>query len=153
MNRPTGPEGAALKKCKSCGVSKELSEFHKKRTRADGLSPDCKGCANRARSARKKRAPNKHHPESGRSYQLKCKYGITLEQYQEMHDEQGGVCAICKKPETATTTAGGVRMLAVDHNHTTGEVRGLLCNRCNRALGYFGDDIASLAEAIKYLSN
>lgn len=65
---------------------------------------------------------------------------------------QGGVCAICKKPERHRSNGPKVKRLAVDHDHTTGEVRGLLCNNCNRALGLFGDDVTALQAAIDYLS-
>lgn len=60
---------------------------------------------------------------------------------------QGGRCAICRRePEQG-------RRLAVDHDHATGEVRGLLCKACNTALGMFRDDVASLARAIGYLAD
>ncbi len=67
-----------------------------------------------------------------------------------MMDDQNGVCAICDHPETAVIK-GKVMNLAVDHCHTTKRVRGLLCVNCNRALGYFNDDIDRLKAAIAYL--
>lgn len=79
-----------------------------------------------------------------RCLQLK-QYNITPAIYNEMLAMQGGVCAVCK--ETCSTG----RNLAVDHDHKTGLVRGLLCCKCNRGLGYFGDDVAKLAGAISYL--
>ena len=80
-----------------------------------------------------------------RNIQLKRDYGITLQQYNEMLETQGGVCAICKK------TCSRGKQLCVDHCHVTGEVRMLLCPRCNVGLGSFGDDPALLKEAIQYL--
>lgn len=86
-----------------------------------------------------------------RGWQLKRKYNLTYEQYLEMLEAQGGVCAIC-----ANTAA---RDLHVDHDHSCcpGQhscgkcVRGLLCARCNPALGAFNDDRSTLAKAIAYL--
>ena len=72
-------------------------------------------------------------------------YGIGLEKYNSLLSEQSGVCAICK-----TECVSG-KKLAVDHNHDTGEVRGLLCCRCNRGLGNFNDNLDRLEEAVLYL--
>ena len=87
-------------------------------------------------------AHSKHCDEYRRKRALK-KYGLTVEQYEEMFQKQDGKCKICKKPSSY--------WLVVDHNHKTNEVRGLLCHRCNRALGMFRDDAELLAEAIRYL--
>lgn len=73
-------------------------------------------------------------------------YGITLDQYNEMLEDQGGVCAICGKPDEVEG-----RRMAIDHNHDTGEVRGLLCGNCNRGLGNFQDNIEMLEKAKDYL--
>lgn len=77
-------------------------------------------------------------------------YGITSKQYQMMHDKQKGKCLICDKEETVVRN-GKVINLAVDHNHITGKVRGLLCNLCNRSIGGLGDSIELLKKAINYL--
>lgn len=79
------------------------------------------------------------------------KYGITPEQYAEMLVSQKGVCAICHQPERSRGCKGSIRVLTLDHDHATNEIRGLLCDRCNRGLGYFGDDPQKLAAAITYL--
>ncbi len=63
------------------------------------------------------------------------RYGITLLEYEEMLEMQGGVCAVCGEAETVTTKLGGARLLSVDHCHETGRIRGLLCLRCNAVLG------------------
>lgn len=76
----------------------------------------------------------------------KQKYGITPEAYALMHQQQGGVCAICKR----TCTCG--RSLAVDHNHVTGAIRGLLCSRCNRGIGLFNESVDYLNSAISYIN-
>jgi len=82
------------------------------------------------------------------------KYGLTPSGYSIMLDGQNGVCAICLNPETIIDPRTGVtRALAVDHCHSTGHIRGLLCHRCNRALGLIKDDI-SLCDSMKsYLSH
>lgn len=68
-----------------------------------------------------------------------------------MLEVQRHVCAICFEPETTTAKSGEPRLLCVDHDHETGEVRGLLCSRCNTALGLFDDDPARLGVAMSYL--
>ncbi len=85
-----------------------------------------------------------------RLYHLKRKFGLTGEQYDAMVAAQGGVCAICRNPETATRQ-GIVKLLAVDHCHATGKIRGLLCNACNAMLGHGRDDVTLLKAAIAYL--
>lgn len=77
-------------------------------------------------------------------------YGITLDQYDEMFEKQEGVCKICKKPETSTIK-GAVKRLAVDHCHSTGRIRGLLCNNCNTAIGLFKENKNFMLNAIQYL--
>ena len=71
--------------------------------------------------------------------------GCSPEMYMQMMDSQGGRCAICAR------TNAGKRRLAVDHDHATGAVRGLLCNSCNTALGAFGDNPEMLKRAMDYL--
>jgi len=83
---------------------------------------------------------------------LKRYYGITVEQYLDIHDSQGGVCAICGKAESSVDPkTGRVRRLAVDHDHASGAIRGLLCKHCNTALGQFQDSVQVLSSAIGYL--
>lgn len=82
--------------------------------------------------------------EKQRSRQYKHFFGISLEQYNEMLQEQGGVCAICGTPPAG-------EKLAVDHDHISGEIRGLLCKFCNTALGFVNDDIDILASMTSYL--
>ena len=71
-----------------------------------------------------------------------CLYGITLERYREMQEEQLGQCAICGKVSDT---------LFVDHDHASGQVRGLLCRDCNTGVGMFGDCTSNLERAIDYL--
>ncbi len=92
---------------------------------------------------------------NGRARTLKGRYNITVEYFNRMLLEQKGLCGICGNPETATrkSTSGIVRtlQLSVDHNHETGEIRGLLCSKCNLAISYFKEDIKYMANAISYI--
>jgi Recombination endonuclease VII len=77
-----------------------------------------------------------------RHYHLTRRYGISAARAQELIDAQGGVCAICR--ERAPDH--------VDHDHATGQVRGMLCLPCNTGLGHFNDDVEVMAKAIDYLN-
>lgn len=74
--------------------------------------------------------------EAKRRHNYKHRYKITVEEYNIIYEKQSGACAICDTPETLTKD-GKLHALAVDHNHETGHVRGLLCMSCNTKLGYF----------------
>ena len=79
---------------------------------------------------------------------IRKKYGITKEQYDNLLQQQGNGCAICGRKEEPDG-----RKLSIDHDHNTGEVRGILCNNCNNGLGSFGDAIEGMHKAIDYLKN
>lgn len=129
------------KVCKKCGGT----EFYK--------SGHCKACRSVYRKkyyvehiehelALSNKYNAEHHDERS-SYMLMWKYGVTIGQYGEMFAEQNGTCAICGSPPNG-------KQLGVDHNHATGKVRGLLCARCNLALGLW-ESIGFLTKAIDYL--
>jgi hypothetical protein len=82
---------------------------------------------------------------------LKKRFGINLEQYNQLLEAQNGVCAICEQEETRTQRNGNISALAVDHDHKTGKVRGLLCSGCNVSLGRFKDNQTLLQNALNYL--
>ena len=90
-------------------------------------------------------------PNYYRRAELKRKFGITLEQYEDMLREQNGACAICCQPETALRK-NRVLALAVDHNHRTGENRGLLCTACNIGIGSLAESPERLYAAIAYIN-
>lgn len=93
----------------------------------------------------------KNNPKKIKELKLK-KYGITVDQYNEMLVSQNGVCAICLKYETDTDNRSGkIRALAVDHNHITGEVRQLLCGSCNKAIGLLQDNPLLVKNVADYL--
>lgn len=86
-----------------------------------------------------------------RRYNLKRrlkKYGVTLEEYEALLESQGGVCAICQGPPNGKDDD----IYHADHDHKTGELRGLLCSRCNNGLGCFSDKAELLQIAIAYLA-
>ena len=86
-----------------------------------------------------------------RREQLWSKYKLTLEDYDLMFEAQDGRCGLCERVESRTKN-GAVMRLAVDHDHATGRVRGLLCSRCNTGLGQFQDDPDLLNKAAHYLT-
>lgn len=82
-----------------------------------------------------------------RASKLRRKYGLTLDAWNELATRQSFACAVCGVPQTEME-----RGLFVDHDHKTGRVRGLLCNPCNRGLGYFRDRPDLLQKAKDYLN-
>jgi hypothetical protein len=152
-----------VKTCTKCKVSKSLSAFHKDRTRKDGLKVWCIACskaANQAAYQRRMEDPEKraahnaravtwwkNNPDKRREAHLKSTYGITLEEYNTLLVQQNNVCAICR--EQPSTDA----YLVVDHCHSTGKIRGLLCITCNLAIGYFKDEPKYLLSAVSYLES
>jgi hypothetical protein len=99
-----------------------------------------------------KESPNYIHGKSKTkdyelNFQMKRNYGISLDEYYKLVKKQNGVCAICKQKQRA----GRKTRLSVDHCHTTGKVRGLLCDTCNRSIGLLKDNIDVLQNAIQYL--
>jgi hypothetical protein len=103
----------------------------------------------RADAVRRVREWQKAHPGRTLSYRY-SRYGLTNGDFEHMLQSQRGLCAICHQPETSTWN-GRVRKLAVDHDHATGAVRALLCQRCNLTLGRMQDDPALLRKAADYL--
>lgn len=121
--------GAETRKCSRCGVYKELDRFFPRLTRT-GWYSQCKECrqGDRVKS------------------RLMVEYGITPEIYDEMFISQGGSCKICGEHQLTQK-----KRLNVDHCHKTGKVRGLLCHKCNKALGLFKDSSEMLDIASQYL--
>lgn len=145
-----------MKTCRDCGRELPLSEFHKDASHKDGAGCYCKACG--CEHAKRRRSENpelfyqqrreyrqRNHEQisaSRRARWLAQSYGLTIEQYDAMHAEQRGCCAICgERPDR----------LVVDHCHDTGAARGLLCDNCNMGLGKLGDNPAGLRRALRYL--
>ncbi|MGL4756199.1 MAG: endonuclease VII domain-containing protein [Aeromonadaceae bacterium] len=121
------------RKCTRCGKSKEMSEYPLHKSCVGGRAPVCRRC--KTDGSRKKR------------------YGVTSLEYDEMLKRQGGVCAICGSATPKTNKGrGGSGSFCVDHCHSTGKIRGLLCMPCNVGLGKFNDEAARLESAIRYLN-
>jgi len=89
-------------------------------------------------------------PSAQKARALRESFGLSLEQYEKMHDRQNGKCAICNQPETQMRS-GKVKALAVDHNHKSGKIRELLCTDCNQAIGKLKENKQTLLAAIAYL--
>jgi hypothetical protein len=114
----------------------------------------CGPCYYRATHAKRRASSKKFydtHPEKARDHHLHYRYGLDESRFQEMLKAQNGVCAICGKPEAAVHKNGAVKRLAVDHDHLTDVVRGLLCWRCNKAIGLLFDNTTILENALTYL--
>ena len=170
-----------MRKCSKCKVVKNLeTAFHKNKNGKDGRQHYCKECMNEIameRNGGRKFSKLNHtdthrqcrsclsliskedmrkqgkyfrsncnpcENERIREHQLENKYGISLKEYNTLLDAQDGVCAICFGVEKN-------KKLSVDHNHDTGEVRGLLCHKCNSGIGLLGDKVDALQRAIDYL--
>jgi hypothetical protein len=125
----------------TCGVEKNIIEFYMRDKKTGRRHSACKEC-DKARV----KARHQANPDRTKNNDLKRMYGITLEEHTKMFENQNGVCAICRK-----SGDGKWKKLCVDHCHTTGKVRGLLCKRCNIALGEVGDNIQTLQSMIEYL--
>ncbi len=145
------------KVCACCKQEKAITAFHKVKSRPDGCHPYCKACRKKhdgeryKRDGEKIRARNKkwqeETPHCKRAYWLK-QYGISPEEWGKMFEFQGGRCAICGIHQSELS-----RALAVDHDHVTGKVRGLLCLRCNVGMGHFGDDEDLIKLVLQYLQS
>jgi len=123
-----------LKICVKCNIEQPLDNFYKQtgaRTKEGYRRPTCKSCCNKDAILWAKNNPDKIKTIR-RKTKLKQKYGITLEKYQEMLIKYGNKCAVCNQEHSR-------RPLNVDHCHVTGKVRGLLCDKCNMALGLLND--------------
>ncbi|WP_432421584.1 endonuclease VII domain-containing protein [Nocardia brasiliensis] len=125
--------------CVSCFTVKPRSDFDNGRLNRKGVRYHCKQCR-RAERAQLPRLRAKRVQQ----------YGLTVEDYDRMWNEQDGKCAICRRPQQRYAD-GRLIELSVDHCHKTGRVRGLLCSGCNRALGYMDDNPDWLSAASDYL--
>lgn len=157
VQRPVSPPGERW--CWKCKAHRPLAEFGKNAKCRDGLQLRCLPCsralnrehydangdAMRARG-RSQWLDRPRRPQRHRGYYLKKAYGLTVAQYDEMVAACGGKCAVCGRIPRER------ERLHVDHNHTTGKVRGLLCNQCNAGIGLLGDAPEGLRRAIEYLT-
>ncbi len=128
-----------VKRCTNCQQEKSLQTgFHVSNKAADGRASQCKECVN---SIKRESRTRTYTPENKRKWALKTRYGLTQADVEKMLLAQDVSCGICKK-----------EMLKphIDHCHSTGKVRGLLCHRCNTRLGGL-DDAQWRSAAMQYL--
>ena len=132
----------------------DLEEFSRAKGAKYGRENICKKCKVVAKSARPALVYTVEQQERirllKRDSHLKRMYKFSNDEYDSLLESQGGVCGICKVPPVSSKNAFR-EYLVVDHDHITGDVRGLLCMSCNTALGSFNDDINTLNTAIQYL--
>ena len=156
-----------MRTCYVCKEEKELTEFSKdKHSKGGGYTYSCKECRRKKNKEWREANPEKVKQKnaknaakrkeyyqsdtgirSSRNCHLKRMYGITLEQYEAMSEAQDHKCDICGNPEMNNKN----KVLCVDHNHNTGEIRGLLCGNCNVGIGNLQDNIELLKKSIIYL--
>jgi hypothetical protein len=160
-----------MKRCKQCGQLKPLADFYAEKSGREGKRPECKACTaarrkawyqhNRKREIARVRVWQQANPDrlkasrdrnrgrrnkKMREIHLRNKFGLTTEEYNRTLEQQGGACALCESAPTPGIS------LHVDHDHGTGEIRGLLCMRCNNALGLFREDPDLLKRAARYVT-
>lgn len=163
-----------FKHCGTCNTTKPLSEWHKSRRENDGLSSRCRAC-NSAYNKQRYRNDPSHSLKVAEAYRKKQiaerdaylageidaapkslhwhigVYGLSLAEFQEINAKQNGRCAICGSlPEEAKGHRS--KRLYIDHCHETGVVRGLLCSRCNSAIGYFDHNPTLMTNAAQYVT-
>lgn len=153
------------KRCSRCTFIRPLTHFTSSKRSKDGLKYCCVLCkkekdaewfkkhysGNEDKFSKWYRENPKLARISHKDWSLKNKYGISLIEYDALVIKHKNVCAICKQPETAKDKNGTVWRLSVDHCHSSNEIRGLLCNNCNTALGLLKDSVSNLEKAILYL--
>jgi hypothetical protein len=144
----------AIKICKVHGPLKKSETIEKRTNPSGNNSPVCKKCRNQKRPYCPIR--NKSDMQKFGKKRLDAKlqktYRITLEQYNSLLQSQNFLCAICKTHRDFMDKKKGIkRSLAVDHCHLTGKVRGLLCHRCNTAIGLFHESFTTVENALNYL--
>ena len=141
------------KVCTKCSIEKPLSAFSKTKKYKGKryFRSHCNECRNKALKLYFEQ--NSDMVKRSWKRNMLKRYGMTIEQFDGLFESQNGRCRICRQKETSRNKDGKRKSLAVDHDHATGEVRGLLCYRCNVILG-FADDNPKLFEAmIGYLAS
>jgi len=137
--------------CRVCGEEKNLlNDYYfvrKNPALPSSYSYECKDC-----TIKRTVKYNKENSATVRSQFLKRRYGMTFEQFETMLSSQDNACAICGTKEPSKNR-GRDKRFHVDHDHKTGEVRGLLCKSCNIALGEVKDNIHTLQAMIQYLES
>lgn len=131
-----------MKQCSTCKETKSSSEFYKCIANKDGLYHECKSCKSEYDKQR-----HRKNPKDRAGKNLQNRYGITFEQKQKMIADQNNKCAICENE------LDNGKHTCVDHCHTTGKIRKILCKSCNVLIGHSKENINILQNAVKYLIN
>ena len=139
------------KKCNTCNKVKQLSDFKKDKRTSDGHTFICKTCSAQYERKRRKLFKRDHPTESYQKqlkHNLKYKYGITLEEYDELFYKQHGCCAICSKHQQDFA-----ERFCVEHNHHTGKIRGLVCRTCNHLIDIYESKFYGLEDKVREYLN
>lgn len=142
---------------KSCGCQKAVRpQKPKLYVKPKGICSFCNGPTGKVSTTRCRTCKNEHvkrDPGYSRNWQLQKKYGISLDDFNTMWEKCNGNCEICGSSMKLPVKRKGqpLDVVAVDHDHETGKVRGLLCNACNKAIGLLRDNIEILTKAKEYL--
>lgn len=143
-----------MKTCSRCRVTKARSEFYPDHRPGRDRQAHCKECnRDKQRIHREKHGPRVRNNEktiyARRRWgnHLQRKYSITVDEYESMLQSQDGKCAICGAGEPG----GRAKRFHVDHDHATGDIRGILCVRCNYMIGYSKDSPEILRKGADYL--
>lgn len=136
------------KTCSSCKEEKTTDLFYNYTKSKDGKFSQCKDCQ-KASVRKYKKKMGKAYYERERHYKWKSFYGLSEEDYKKMLYGQGGACAICEEDVHLENNNG--KRSAIDHCHESGKVRGILCNNCNRGIGFLGDKSKVVKKALDYL--
>jgi hypothetical protein len=139
------------KECRTCEQVKPLAQFYRNPVGFSGQRPDCKACFSEKRRAEYAAGAKGRNRDTVYEQLLKREYGMTLAEYNAKLRKQAHRCAVCRRPETVRVRGGGFRRLSVDHDHVTGEVRGLLCHRCNLLVWALEDNHTSLGAIATYI--
>ncbi len=135
----------ALKYCPKCKTDKTQELFNKHAKEIDGLQRLCRDCQ---KDSSKKYLSTEKGATTTRQAHLRRKYSISLQNYEDILIAQGNKCKICGVNSNPDKRAG---YFVIDHNHTTGDIRGLLCTKCNALLGLAQDKEEILERAKQYL--
>ena len=127
------------KECSLCKEKKVHTEFPTNKNGSHGLHSQCKTCRNNVA---------KYRYSNGDSYAIRLQklYGLSVVEYEQLYAEANGCCQVCGISEEENN-----KRLAVDHDHVTGKVRGLLCGKCNTALGQLDDNLDKISALYSYL--
>ena len=136
-----------MKKCSNCNKEKPLSEFNLRGKGTKSYQSYCTPCDSKLAKERYYKNRERYN-KAKRNSTLLRRYGITEDEYFEMFNAQKGKCKLCGK----TKPRNGAKHLIIDHCHSTGKVRGLLCNNCNVLLGKLKDDIEYIDRIKDYLT-